>query len=82
MVEQLFTIDDHVITCAGGLAGVDLMLKLIGDAHGEGLAGEVADQMLHSPVRPANASSRVHGHLSAGPNWPRLVAMPPAPQAT
>lgn len=57
-VEQLFTIDGHVMTCSGGLAGVDLMLKLIGDAHGESLAGEIADQMMHYPIRPGSAPQR------------------------
>jgi transcriptional regulator GlxA family with amidase domain len=58
IVEDLFTMDEPVLTCAGGLAGVDLMLRLIADAHGEAMAGEVADQMLHNPVRPANAPQR------------------------
>lgn len=58
MVETLFTLDEPVLTCAGGVAGVDLMLRLIADAHGEGMAGEVADQILHHPIRPANAPQR------------------------
>ena len=58
LIEQIFTLDDPVLTCAGGLAGVDLMLKLIADAHGDSMAGEVADQMLHHPIRPATAPQR------------------------
>lgn len=58
MVEQLFTLEDPVLTCAGGLAGVDLMLRLISDAYGEGMAGEVADQMLYHPIRPATTPQR------------------------
>ena len=58
LIEQIFTLDDPILTCAGGLAGVDLMLKLIGDAHGDSMAGEVADQMLHHPIRPATAPQR------------------------
>ena len=58
MAEQLFTIDDKILTCSGGLAGVDLMLRLVGDAHGERLAGEIADQMLYHPIRPATAPQR------------------------
>lgn len=34
------------------------MLRLNADWHGEGMAGEVADQMLHNPLRPANALQR------------------------
>ena len=58
LVEQLYTIGDTVMTCAGGMAGVDLMLRLIADRHGEGMAGEVADQILHQPIRPATAPQR------------------------
>ena len=51
VVEQLYTIDDRVMTCAGGTGGVDLMLHLIGASHGAALAREVADQMLYHPIR-------------------------------
>lgn len=58
VTEQLFTIDGQMMSCAGGLAGVDLMLRLVGDEHGERLAGEIADQMLYHPIRPATAPQR------------------------
>lgn len=58
LVEHLFTLGDGVISCAGGMAGVDLTLRLIADRHGEGLAGEVADQILHHPIRPPTAPQR------------------------
>ena len=54
-LEQLYTIDDQVLTCAGGMAGVDLVLGLIAEAHGEALAGEIADQMLYHTARPPEA---------------------------
>ncbi|NHB75270.1 GlxA family transcriptional regulator [Rhodobacter sp. M37P] len=58
VVEQLYTPAETVLTCAGGMAGMDLMLRLIADRHGEGLAGEIADQMLHHGIRPADAPQR------------------------
>ncbi len=58
VVDQMFTDDDQVMTCAGGLAGIDLMLKLLGDAHGDRLAGEVADQMLHHRINPESTPQR------------------------
>lgn len=58
VTEKLYTIDQQVLTCAGGLAGADLMLRLVGDDHGDRLAGEIADQMLHNPIRPADAPQR------------------------
>lgn len=60
MSDQLFTLEEPVLTCAGGLAGVDMMLRLISDAHGASMAAEVADQMLHHPIRPDTAPQRRH----------------------
>lgn len=56
--ECLFTIEGKIMTCSGGLAGVDLMLRLIESTHGSGFSGEIADQMLHHPIRNAGASQR------------------------
>ncbi len=56
--EQLYTIDGRLMTCAGGTAGFDLMLRLISDTHGEQLAAEVADQILHYPIRSEAAPQR------------------------
>ena len=58
LVEQLYTLGDGILTCAGGMGGVDLMLRLIADRHGEGMAGEVADQILTPPIRPPTAPQR------------------------
>lgn len=57
-VEQLFTIEGKVMTCAGSTASTDLMLTLIQADHGESLAGEVSDNLMHHPVRPATAPQR------------------------
>ncbi len=58
LLEQLYTLEGPTLSCAGGMAGVDLMLTLIADIHGAGMAGEVADQMLYQPIRPATAPQR------------------------
>lgn len=57
--ECLFTIDSRVMTCSGGLAGIDLMLKLIEEVSDAGFSGEIADQMLHHPIRSASSPQRV-----------------------
>ena len=56
--ESLFTLDSKVMTCSGGLAGVDLMLRLIEEISGSGFSGEIADQMLHHPIRSATSPQR------------------------
>ena len=56
--EQIYTIDRNIITCSGGTAGIDLMLYLIGIRHGDYLKSEIADQILHYPIRDAQARQR------------------------
>ncbi len=56
--EQLYTIDRNLMTCAGGTAGLDLMLHLVTEKHGDQLAVEVANQILHYPRRPAEGAQR------------------------
>ncbi len=56
--ECLFTMDGKVMTCSGGLAGVDLMLRLIETASDSGFSGEIADQILHHPIRKATSAQR------------------------
>lgn len=67
--EQMFTIDGKIMTCAGGLSGIDLMLHRIAESHNEDLANEVASQMLHHfrsdesmPQRPSKAAATIGIH--------------------
>lgn len=59
--EHLYTIDKNLMTCAGGTAGMDLMLHLVNQQFGDNLSSEIADQMIYHPVRPANTLQR-HTH--------------------
>lgn len=43
---QVFCIDDRIMTCAGGVAAADLMLKLIHDRYGIALSQEVMNMCL------------------------------------
>jgi AraC family carnitine catabolism transcriptional activator len=56
VIERLYTREP--LSSAGGLSGTDLMLELIAERHGQALAGEIADQMLHPGARPPNAAQR------------------------
>jgi transcriptional regulator GlxA family with amidase domain len=58
MREQLYTVEGNIMTCAGGTATLDLSLHLIAENHGDQLAFEVAEQILHHPVRSAAAAQR------------------------
>lgn len=50
-LEQLYAIDDRIMTCGGGVAAMDLFLKLIYDRHGAPLARAVLNMCLHTVQR-------------------------------
>jgi transcriptional regulator GlxA family with amidase domain len=52
--DSLYVVDRKRITCAGGTAGLDMMLEEIRHRNGRKLALEVADQLLYSTVRKAD----------------------------
>jgi transcriptional regulator GlxA family with amidase domain len=58
VVDQIYTMDASVMSCAGSFSAVDLMLRLIRDQHGEALASEVSDQLICNPARSPNAPQR------------------------
>lgn len=57
-VEHLFVIDRNRTTIAGGTAGLDMMLDDIKRRHDVRLSHEVADHILHFPVRQGNSDQR------------------------
>jgi AraC family transcriptional regulator, glycine betaine-responsive activator len=59
LVRNVFVARGKIITASGGTAAADLMLHLIGRAHGEDLATEVADQMVYNAVREGTTAQRV-----------------------
>ncbi|SFH02498.1 GlxA family transcriptional regulator [Pseudomonas sp. NFACC45] len=59
VTQELFEIDRRRITCAGGTASIDLMLDLIGQAHGPQLAIEVSEQFVLGRIRPRKDHQRM-----------------------
>ncbi|WP_207460728.1 GlxA family transcriptional regulator [Azospirillum sp. SYSU D00513] len=66
---ELFTIDRNRFTCAGGTAATDMMLHRIATAHGEQLALDIAEQMLHDKIRPG--AVRQHAAVQHMPGFER-----------
>ncbi len=59
MVERsLYVIDRDRVTCAGGIAPLDLMHALIAMHHGHDFARKVSDWFLHTEVRPSGGPQR------------------------
>ncbi len=56
--ECLFVVDGTRTTIAGGTAGLDTMIEDVKRRHGPRLAHEVADHILHHPIRGAGSAQR------------------------
>lgn len=56
---SLFELDGDRITCAGGIASLDMTVALIGRDHGHRLAAAVSDWLLHSQVREGMRPQRM-----------------------
>ena len=60
MIEHaLYIFDRKRITCAGGVAPLDMMHALIAEHHGAAFAKKVSDWFLHTAVRPPGAAQRM-----------------------
>ena len=56
---HVFEIDRNRYTSAGGTTSIDLMLRIIDEAHGAQLANEVANQFQHERIRSNSDRQRV-----------------------
>ena len=71
--ENLFEVDRNRFTCAGGAAAMDMMLALISEQYGVELAGVVAEQIVHSPVRGHSEVQRPSHGARIGMRHPKLA---------
>ena len=73
VTDELFTIDHDRITSSGGQASLDLMLKLIGDRHGNNLVTRISEQFMCERIRSSSDRQRIPLHLALGSNQPKLT---------
>ncbi|MDE1949235.1 MAG: GlxA family transcriptional regulator [Burkholderiales bacterium] len=59
VTRDIYCIDGDRMTCSGGTAAIDMMLDLVARQHGRQLAGEIADQFIHSRMRTAQESQKM-----------------------
>ncbi len=71
----LFEVDRDRFTCAGGTAPIDMMLGLIASQHGTELAANVAEQVLHSPIRHHSEHQRMSLPARIGARHPKLIGI-------
>ena len=73
LCRNVFVADETFVTASGGTAAADLMLHLIGETHGIDLAIAVADMMVYSGVRPAEASQQISVQARYGIRNPHIA---------
>lgn len=72
ITKAVFVMDGLRMTTAGGTSSIDLMLKLIADAHGEDLSNAVADQLIYSSIRTDQDTQRLSIPTRIGVRHPKL----------
>ncbi len=70
----LFELDRDRFTCAGGTAALDMMLHAISLDHGETLAADVADLLIHTNTRQPSDHQRMPLQHRTGITNPKLLA--------
>jgi len=70
---ELYEVDQNIMTCSGGLAGLDMMLHKISLEYGEALAMDIAEQLIHPKIRPAHEKQRMELLLRHKTRHPRLL---------
>ncbi len=73
VTSELFEIDRKRVTCAGGIASLDLMLSLIQLDHGHDLAAAVAEQFIHERIRDQHDTQRMALRNRLGISHPKLL---------
>ncbi len=71
----LFEIDEDRFSSAGGTTALDLMLSLITSQHGPDMAAQVAENILHSPIRHHSENQRLSLPARIGARHPKLVSI-------
>lgn len=70
---QIYCRDGNIITCGGGNAAVDLVVSIIEEQYGEGLATKVAEMCLHGRARDGGDNQRLSISAEFGLRHPVLA---------
>jgi transcriptional regulator GlxA family with amidase domain len=81
LTRSLFEIDRDRITCAGGVAALDLLVALITRDHGFELGAAVSDWFLHAPAREGTGPQRMDLRFRLGVGDDRLLTVLKAMEA-
>jgi transcriptional regulator GlxA family with amidase domain len=74
-LEQLYCMDERILTCAGGAAATDLFIEIVSRNHGSRLGDAVLKMCLHGQQRPAHLQQRMSLSSTLGVRNPLLVSV-------
>lgn len=74
VTDSLYEMDRGIMTCPGGTAALDMMLRLIEARHGRDLAGEIAEEFIQHRIRDGHDPQRTPLQARLGIRDPRLIA--------
>lgn len=70
---ELFELDRDRHTCAGGTAAVDMMLHLISQQYGNGLAADISEEFMCERIRGPHDRQRIPLRVHVGTSQPKLT---------
>ena len=70
---NLYEIDIDRFSCSGGTSSLDLMLNIISGMHGNNLAKNISDQLIHERIRLPNDFQRMDLRSRLGVSHPKLL---------
>ena len=74
LTRSIYIADRNRLTCAGGIAPLDMMHALIAEEHGPELARRVSDWFMHTDIRPGQSAQRASLTERYGVHDDRLAA--------
>ena len=69
----LYEIAERRFTCSGGIAALDMMLKLIENQYGRQLAQQISQQFQHDRIRTEIDSQQMADRMDLAMNAPKLI---------
>lgn len=70
---HLFTVQGNRITCSGGTAPLDMMLNIIGKAHGKALSQGISEMFILDRIRDQTDNQKVPLRYTMGVAPPKLI---------
>ena len=74
VTDNLFEVDGRRMTCSGGTATMDLVLRLVAEDHGREFAGSIAEEFMQEQVREGSRYQRMDLSKRTGISDPRLLS--------